>query len=201
MHEPADGAEGQPAGRLLRRLLRARAEGRLPPILSYLLMVRWRLRGLKAPLSAVIQGKIWIDNPSRLTMGRRAWIGRGAYIKCVPGTISLGDYTTMSEGCWINSMESVRIGAYSGLGPAVQITDANHGIEGGSSMRTQPRTADPVVIGEGVWIAGGARVLSGVKIGDGAVVAAGAVVTKDVPENAIVGGVPARVIGSRAPRE
>lgn len=55
----------------------------------------------------------------------------------------------------------------------------------------------PIHIGHHVWIGTGATVLQGVKIGDGAVVASGAVVTKDVPPNVIVGGVPAKIIGHR----
>ncbi len=54
-----------------------------------------------------------------------------------------------------------------------------------------------VVIGRDVWLGVRATVVAGVTIGEGAVVAAGAVVTKDVPRGAVVGGVPARVIGWR----
>ncbi len=52
----------------------------------------------------------------------------------------------------------------------------------------------PVEIGNGVWVGAHATILSGVTIGDNAVIAAGAVVTKDVPANAVVGGVPAQTI-------
>ena len=52
----------------------------------------------------------------------------------------------------------------------------------------------PISIGKNVWIGANATVLAGVSIGDGAVIAAGAVVTKDVPENTVVGGVPAKTI-------
>jgi acetyltransferase-like isoleucine patch superfamily enzyme len=52
----------------------------------------------------------------------------------------------------------------------------------------------PIVIGEYVWIGANATILPGVEIGDNAIIAAGAVVTKHVPENAVVAGVPAKVI-------
>ncbi len=54
--------------------------------------------------------------------------------------------------------------------------------------------AKPIHIGKKVWLGANVTVLQGVTIGDNAIVAAGAVVTKDVPANAIVGGVPAKVI-------
>ena len=60
-----------------------------------------------------------------------------------------------------------------------------------------PEEKISVVIGNDVWIAGHVQILEGVRIGDGAIVAAGAVVTKDVPDYAIVGGVPAKVLGWR----
>lgn len=61
----------------------------------------------------------------------------------------------------------------------------------------KPRYKGDIIIGNDVWVAFGATILSGVKIGDGAVVAAGSVVTKDIPPYAIVGGVPAKVIKYR----
>lgn len=65
-------------------------------------------------------------------------------------------------------------------------------------MRLQgDSVSKPVVIGDDVWIGARSIILKGVHIGKGAVIAAGAVVTKDVPEYAIVGGVPAKVIKYR----
>ena len=65
-------------------------------------------------------------------------------------------------------------------------------------MTFQSRTEADIVIGNDVWIGANSVITAGVRINDGAVVAAGSVVTKEVPENAIVGGVPARVIKYRS---
>ena len=65
----------------------------------------------------------------------------------------------------------------------------DHTINGSSKPMTQS-----IVIGDHVWIGMNVTILKGVRVGNGAIIAAGAVVTKDVPENALVGGVPAKVI-------
>lgn len=56
---------------------------------------------------------------------------------------------------------------------------------------------EPVIIGDDVWIGTRAIIMPGVKISNGSIIGAAAVVTKDVPDFAIVGGVPARIIGNR----
>lgn len=64
-------------------------------------------------------------------------------------------------------------------------------------MNEQQWMEKDVIIGNGVWLGANAVIVPGLKIGDGSIVAAGAVVTKDVPTNSIVGGVPAKVIKAR----
>ena len=70
----------------------------------------------------------------------------------------------------------------------------NPKLSGMSRNRKHLGIAKPVTIGNDVWIGGNVTILPGVKIGNNVVVAAGAVVTKDVPDNCVVGGVPARFI-------
>jgi acetyltransferase-like isoleucine patch superfamily enzyme len=88
------------------------------------------------------------------------------------------------------------------LGPHVTLLTANHGIRAvDRPIRDQPQVEREIRIARGAWIGAQAVVLPGVTVGEGAVVAAGAVVNRDVRPFEIVGGVPARTIGSRLPKE
>ncbi len=87
----------------------------------------------------------------------------------------------------------VRIGDNAFIGPNVSIYTACHPLDA-HTRNTGVEWAEPVTIGDNVWIGGNATIVPGVTIGDNVVVAAGAVVTKDVPSNVVVGGNPARVI-------
>lgn len=83
------------------------------------------------------------------------------------------------------------------LAPEVFLTASNYAIEPGLVVMNQAKEEADVVIGRDVWLGTRVVVTAGVTVGDGAIVAAGAVVTRDVAPGAIVGGVPASVIGWR----
>lgn len=132
---------------------------------------------------------------------------------------------SMGRGSYISHSSNLdaRIGRFSSIGARVRVIQGSHPYKApyvstspyffsdarqcGVSVLDKPvydelRYADPagrhaVVIGSDVWIGTDARLIAGVTVADGAVVLAGAVVTKDVPPYAIVGGVPARIIGYR----
>ena len=79
------------------------------------------------------------------------------------------------------------------IGPNVLITSVGHPLTP-QGRREHIAICIPVRIGNDVWIGGNATILPGVTIGNNVVIAAGAVVTKDVPDNTLIGGVPAKVI-------
>ncbi|RCX17391.1 maltose O-acetyltransferase [Fontibacillus phaseoli] len=107
--------------------------------------------------------------------------------------IYVGNHFYANFDCVILDVCEVHIGDYCFMAPGVHIytathplnpTDRNSGVEFGK----------PVKIGNNVWIGGRAVIVPGVTIGDNVVIAAGAVVTKDVPNGAVVGGNPAKII-------
>lgn len=111
--------------------------------------------------------------------------------------ISIGRGTYINRFTIIDAHASVRIGSDCMIGPHCYITDANHGTQSGIAVGKQQMVTAAVVIEDGVWLGAHVTVLMGVTIGEGAVVGAGSVVTKSVPANTIVVGVPAKLIRSR----
>ena len=94
-------------------------------------------------------------------------------------------------GCRFQDAGGITIGDGSLIGHGSTLTTLDHGVD---PDRRADMIPAPIVIGRKVWLGASVTVVPGVTIGDGAIVGAGAVVTKDVPANAIVSGVPARVI-------
>ena len=175
-------------------------------LLDYLMMnqrdarPRWYVR-LLAPLyqhrgrGSKIYHSVRMDTPPY----RRFWLGRHSVIEsfcCINnavGDVTIGDYTRI--GIHNTIIGPVCIGNHVNLAQDITITALNHNFEDASKrIDEQGISTKPVVIGDDVWIGANAVILPGVTIGSHCVVAAGAVVTKDVPDNCVVGGVPAKVI-------
>lgn len=107
--------------------------------------------------------------------------------------IKLGKNIFFNFNCCILDVMEVKIGNNVFVGPNVQIYTATHPLKS-KERNTLLEFAKPVAIGNDVWIGGGAIICPGVKIGNGVVVAAGSIVTKDIPDNVVVGGNPAKII-------
>ena len=117
-----------------------------------------------------------------------------------PSRVRLGRNVLLVSTTWIDSGGGVDIGDEVLVAPGCVITSTSHSFAGGSASRGALLMA-PTKIGRGVWLAAHVVVSAGVVIGDGVLVGANAVVTRNLPENVIAGGVPARVIRPRVEDE
>lgn len=105
--------------------------------------------------------------------------------------ITIGNHVFFNSGCKFQDQGGITIDDGALLGHNVVLATLNHCMIPEQRANLEPA---PIHIGKNVWIGANAMVLPGVTIGDGAVIAAGAIVTKDVPANTIVGGIPAKKI-------
>lgn len=125
-------------------------------------------------------------------------LGDEAHIK-PPLYVDYGTYITVGARTFINynltalDVAPITIGEDCQIGPNVQLLTPTHPVEP-QPRRDRLEAAEPITIGDNVWLGGGAIVLPGVSIGDNSVIGAGAVVAKDIPANSLAVGNPARVI-------
>jgi len=133
-----------------------------------------------------------------IRIGYRVILGKNVTLDVEPDAfLTLGNHVQLARNIIVAAAENIFIGDNVLVGEFTSIRDANHGIQAGELVKNQSLIAMPVIIGNDVWVGRGVAILKGVRIGDGAVIGANAVVTKDVPEYAIVGGNPAKVIKMR----
>ena len=127
-------------------------------------------------------------------------VGPGVHIK-PPLYVDYGIYITVGARTFANyglvalDVARITIGEDVQIGPNVQLLTPTHPVEA-DPRRHKYEAAKPIVIGNNVWLGGGAIVLPGVTIGDNSVIGAGAIVTKDIPPNVLAVGNPARVVRS-----
>lgn len=105
--------------------------------------------------------------------------------------ISLGKNVFINHACSFLDMGGITIEDNVMIGPRVNLTSETHPLDPNERETVIPK---PIVIRRNAWIGAAATILPGVTIGENAIVAAGAVVSRDVPANAVVAGIPAKVI-------
>ncbi|MEI2774641.1 MAG: DapH/DapD/GlmU-related protein [Tetrasphaera sp.] len=128
------------------------------------------LTGRRVPESFLVFPPIYSEFGKNLLIGERVFINIGCRFQDTGG-VTIGDDTLIGHGC--------------------TVTTLNHAVD---PNRRGDITPAAVHIGRKVWLGAGVTIVPGVSIGDGAIVGAGSVVTKDVPPDTIVAGVPARIL-------
>jgi acetyltransferase-like isoleucine patch superfamily enzyme len=146
--------------------------------------------------------QLQIAKRGTVRFGRFSWIGDGSKIRCHEGVVEIGSKTVMGQEVTISAYRRVRIGEQCVIADRAMFIDFDHGVvEVERPIRVQGIYKRECVIGSNVWVGYGACFLRGVRVGDNSIVGTNSVVTKDVPANSVVGGVPAKVIRMReAPR-
>ncbi len=163
------------------------------------LKLRWRGRLRTDGIAFVCPGVTFeIGKGATVHLGRWSWIGQGTKVRAHEGEVHIGAKTVIGQECTITAFQHVSIGRECILADRVMLIDFDHGVvEVERPVRAQGIYKRDVRVGHNVWVGYGACFLRGVTVGDNAVVGTSTVVTKDVPADAVVGGVPARVLRMR----
>lgn len=154
-----------------------------------------------------IEQEIYLIGGKYISIGNKTCIGSGtalcAWDKYEQDTfhpeIVIGNNVSIGNDCHITAINRIEIGNNVLMGKKITITDNSHGKSEPELLLSPPvirplYSAGPVIIKEGVWIGDKATILPNVRIGENAIVGANAVVTRDIPANCVVGGIPAKVI-------
>ncbi len=163
------------------------------------LKLRWRGRLETDGLCFIAPGvQFEIGRHGKVRLGRWCWIGHRTKIRVHEGELTIGAKTVLGQECTLSAYQRISIGRECIIADRSMFIDFDHGTaEVDRPIRAQGIYKRDVIVGHNVWVGHAASFLRGVTVGDNAVIGTNAVVTKDVPANAIVAGVPARVVRMR----
>ena len=201
LHRPPAPLSGGPLA-LLRFM---RAHGMINRYYAVLLL---RLLYLKAKFRGRLQTdgiafvcpgvKFEIGPNAVVRLGRWSWLGHGCKVRAHEGVIEIGAKSVLGQECTISCYQHVSVGRDCIIADRTMFIDFDHGVvDVEQPIRAQGIYKRDVRIGHNVWIGYGACVLRGVTVGDNAVLGTNSVATRDIPDNAVAGGVPARVLRMR----
>ena len=138
------------------------------------------------------RAKNWLLRRLGISAGERVAVGRNFDFLIGRGSrIKIGDYVNISNDVGIYAFKEISIGSFTAISSHCVFTNGTHDIS------THLPKAGRLVIGRGVFIGLGARIIGAITMGDNALIAAGATVISDVPEGMVTAGNPAKCIGRR----
>lgn len=135
---------------------------------------------------------------AEFTIGAFVWIGEGCAFRAHEGKLTIGDRCTFGGKNTINCYKRVDIRDECLFADSIYVVDFDHWyIDPHMSIRSQGIRKEEIVMGPNVWIGEKATILRGVTVGQGTVIGAMSLVNRDVPDHAVVGGIPARILKYR----
>jgi acetyltransferase-like isoleucine patch superfamily enzyme len=200
------------SGRLATRL----ATWFAPPYKARTYLSRLNTRGYISPDASIHHEHLHLDNNvfigdrvvifrakngGPVKIGKASHIHRDSIIETGQGgSLLIGADTHIQPRCQFSAyVGSIIVGSGVQIAPNCAFYPYNHGFAPDELIKNQPlQTKGGIIIDDDAWLSVGVIVLDGVRIGKGAVVGAGSVVTRDIPDSAIVAGVPARVVKMRS---
>ena len=155
----------------------------------------WRPRSRLGRRAKLVEPRL-VHVGRDVILGEQAWLNAKDDRGDGRPTLLIGDGTYIGRFTQINAWRCVTIGSNVLIADRVFISDADHNYADTNTpvLLQGDSFVGPVILRDGCWIGIGAVVLAGVTIGRNAIVAANAVVTKNVPDGAVVGGIPAKII-------
>jgi len=164
--------------------------------------IYWSILGVELGKGTFLGKKNKITWPHQVKLGENCRLEHGIYfhydgIYSKGPSICIGNNVFIGNNTEFNITEKITIGDNCLIAAGCRLIDHNHGTALGLLMNTQQGPKKEIILKDDVWLGCHVVILKGVCIKKGAVVAAGSVVTKDIPENEIWGGVPAKKIGIR----
>jgi acetyltransferase-like isoleucine patch superfamily enzyme len=157
-------------------------------VFAYFYLVFYSLFRISKILN-ILRKKIWFYSLKH--MGNGSEIMRGTIIHG-SNMLTIGDRVKIGEYCHIWANEGLSVGNDSLIAAHCTLTTLTHDPD--AALYNKSLISKPIVIGQNVWMGYGVRVLPGINIGDNSIIAAGSVITKNIPNNCLVAGVPAKVI-------
>ena len=164
------------------------------PMTEYLIGLRDKARALAYDFNQEKNEAIRLEILKKLLgkVGKKCYVTPSLFCDYGCNT-ELGDGVYFNANCVILDCAKVTIGSNTFVGPNVQFYTPIHPLDY-KTRNTFVESAKPINVGKNCWLGGSVIILPGVNIGDGCVIGAGAVVTKDIPENSLAVGNPAKVI-------
>jgi acetyltransferase-like isoleucine patch superfamily enzyme len=161
----------------------------------------WTMQGMKIGKRTSFSS-LQVSWPHQVRIGEDCRIEHQVYFHFdgiyKPGpSILIGDGCFVGYGCEFNITNRIEIGDHCLIASGCTFVDHNHGTAAGDLIGSQPCPSSPILLERDVWVGANSVILAGVTIGQGAVIGAGSVVTRAIPANAIVAGVPAEIIRFR----